>query len=390
MSQGVDVGDSYVTVVFYGDAMPLWSCFVVRVSVCEDGVKYFVPNEQGVQGGVFPVPTASVQDVVKPLIMCLQDHGVKTDDVIATSGLTPKKLSDVNYRVPLTLANKLWALARDKVEPAIGLTLIHQYPRNHMHLVAHIAMRAKTLRDAAKTWQDHASLICDADDVELRNIDGQAAIRYQLLDPRFEDVSATEHALAKAFRYACAFTGRTDHVQEVRVRHKDPGYREKYEALFESPVVFGAKANALIVNDRHLDLPLETTDVYLREVLTQQAQSMKAARDGDLIKRVSLIIMRRILKRQDTNIDCVATQLGMSARTLSRALQQGDVTYRYLLDIARRDVTLHMMQQQKSMQEIAEFLNFSEGAALSRAFVRWCGISMLEYRKRQQANNTVS
>lgn len=74
----------------------------------------------------------------------------------------------------------------------------------------------------------------------------------------------------------------------------------------------------------------------------------------------------------------VARELGMSERSLRRALEEEGTTYRALLDDLRREAVLSLLQAKKSVTETAFLLGSSEASAFSRAFRRWHGTSTRE------------
>lgn len=71
----------------------------------------------------------------------------------------------------------------------------------------------------------------------------------------------------------------------------------------------------------------------------------------------------------------LAKDLGMSERSLRRALADEGTTYRALLDDLRREAALELLEGKRTVTETAFLLGFSETSALSRAFRRWYGTS---------------
>jgi AraC-like DNA-binding protein len=71
----------------------------------------------------------------------------------------------------------------------------------------------------------------------------------------------------------------------------------------------------------------------------------------------------------------IAASLGMSERSLRRALAAEETSFRAVLDDLRGATARDLFAAHKSVTEVAFLLGFSETSALSRAFRRWNGHS---------------
>ena len=79
--------------------------------------------------------------------------------------------------------------------------------------------------------------------------------------------------------------------------------------------------------------------------------------------------------------DDLAQKLHMSARTLRRRLQSQGVTYKQLLEEARRRDAIMMLEKQElEIQKIALLLGYNDPANFTRAFRHWTGKSPSNYR----------
>lgn len=84
----------------------------------------------------------------------------------------------------------------------------------------------------------------------------------------------------------------------------------------------------------------------------------------------------------------LAEDLGMSERSLRRALADEGTSYRALLAELRRDAAMELFQSNTSVTEAAFLLGFSETSALSRAFRRWTGTSTRTARIRAAGSSS--
>jgi hypothetical protein len=82
---------------------------------------------------------------------------------------------------------------------------------------------------------------------------------------------------------------------------------------------------------------------------------------------------------------CWAAALGTSERSLQRRLAAAGVSYRQLLDVARKEAAERYLSDARlSIAEIAYLLGYSEAAAFNRAFRRWRHERPQVFRQRQR------
>jgi AraC-like DNA-binding protein len=132
-------------------------------------------------------------------------------------------------------------------------------------------------------------------------------------------------------------------------------------------------------------LPLRRRDSVLSSLLQQQA-------DEAIARLPSLqdcaLDVRRVLAQRiggDTRIQAIARALGTSARSLQRRLAVAGVSYRQLVDVARKDAAERYLSDScLSISEIAYLLGYSEAAAFNRAFRRWRRERPQVFRQRQR------
>jgi AraC-like DNA-binding protein len=80
-------------------------------------------------------------------------------------------------------------------------------------------------------------------------------------------------------------------------------------------------------------------------------------------------------------MDQVAKRLGMSARSLRRRLKTEGVPYGAVIDEALGRTARRLLEDSnRTLQDIAYAMGFSEPSAFHRAFKRWTGLTPRQYR----------
>ena len=328
-------------------------------------------------------PLTSAHEAVLPLIRIVQRAGIRDAAITAATGIDMNSLDDPNLRVRLSAMDWLMRKAGEVLDdPAIGLNLIELYPENHMHYVAHMAMRCGTLGEAILQWRDYARLVCDADEISFAMDRDGAKLTYTLLDPRFTARHFAEHYLSMAVFYGRKFCGEHVCPRHVHFRHADPGYRAELEEFFGAPVLFGMNNDSLVIAPDIIAKRNITADTYMEKILSAQADVMlRDARSNDVEYRVRRNIAATLTRGGRPVLAQTASDLAMSTRSLSRALKDNGTTFSELTDTLRQSMAEQYLRDGLSVTQTAYFLGFSDPAALHAAFQRWKGQTIRAFLK---------
>jgi AraC-like DNA-binding protein len=157
------------------------------------------------------------------------------------------------------------------------------------------------------------------------------------------------------------------------VRRRPPN-AAAYEKHFACPVHFGRGRNMLATDLAWLAHPLPMANAMAynlsRQMLEREFERAPAhSALGLAVERA----IRRALPLALTPAD-LATALNLSERTLRRKLVQDGLSFRSLLDEARKARALELLAgAARSITDVALLTGFSDVRAFSRAFRRWTG-----------------
>ncbi len=185
---------------------------------------------------------------------------------------------------------------------------------------------------------------------------------------------ANECALAELLGGLRSNYGKNLRPVKVYFRHPAPADARAHQRYFGAPIVWGATKDALVFTTQLLSLPASKSNVamsrYFDGLLKRHVQA-----HASCAGRVQQVLTVGLSSGRPS-ATAVALQLGMSERSLRRALAEEATSFRDVLDELRRTIASDMIEANKSGTEIAFLLGFSETSALSRAFRRWHGTSM--------------
>lgn len=140
----------------------------------------------------------------------------------------------------------------------------------------------------------------------------------------------------------------------------------EYEDLFGVIPSFGAEKDRIAFDSSLLDAPMRCR-----------------APGSSVTSRVRSILGREPDQRMAT----VALSLGLSLRTLQRALASEGTGYHLIADQVRRELAERLLSSRQPVCEVACTLGFNDVAAFHRAFRRWTGSTPGVFRTHALASN---
>ncbi|MEL6956664.1 MAG: AraC family transcriptional regulator ligand-binding domain-containing protein [Pseudomonadota bacterium] len=165
-------------------------------------------------------------------------------------------------------------------------------------------------------------------------------------------------------------------------KHAPRGDIAVYEAHFGCPVHFEAERDALLVTENMLAVPNRLGDETIAKFFDRHLAAELAAMTDDtgLEQRVRIAVSQT-LSEGVPGVTDIASQLGMSGRTLQRRLSDKGASFQGLVDLARRELAEQLLNDTDySLAEVAFLTGFAEQSGFTRAFKRWAGQTPRSYR----------
>lgn len=257
---------------------------------------------------------------------------------------------------------------------------------------AHLGLAGATAQCAADLQQAFTTLV-RYERLSSQNYRGHSsfhppALRFYSISPyNAFNFFVVDSALASRARLGKQLTGGAAHLEAVHIEFPAPAYAERYEQVFNCPVLFGQEHNQLIWQPASLELPLAqaapATFGHLQSLCEVQLQEL--GRQRRLRERVEEIVSPH-LHRRLPSLSAVARDLGMASWTLRRKLQEQENTrFQDIIDDTRRELALtYVRDTELALGEIAFLLGFSSPAAFQRAFKRWATKPPGQFRREQR------
>lgn len=271
-------------------------------------------------------------------------------------------------------------------DPALGMTIGPKQYLGDLGFLGYAIISSPTLREANQAalqfWELNGSLVT----LSFRE-DGEC-LTWEI-SPAFPMSSgrlwayAVEELLTTFHKAAGFLSNQAFRFSEVRLSYPEPAHGRLYRELFDCPVSFGGEADLFRAARDFTALQTFTGHPQMAELCRQQCQAMQDRLRGsdELITSIREIIISSMGRLP--HLPEVAGTLAMSPRTLRRRLQERSTTYQHILDEVRVELAKeYVASTALSVEQIAGRIGFTEATTFRRAFRKWTGRSIKEYRKK--------
>jgi AraC-like DNA-binding protein len=322
-------------------------------------------------------------DTIRPLASLLKEEGLDVGAWLSAANLCEDDLSNIERRITIVQSEGLADAALDLTgDPGLGLRVVERIGPGTADLFTYLAATSATGREAFERATRYVTvagsdfrftLEREGDLIVCRTDSATSEGRVG----RF----AAEVAVGMMVKLGRVVAGGNLPINEVWFRHEAPEYADQYDRVYELPIHFGKRCNALIGLYARLDNPLPRADSTLCDLLDEHAQALldRLPHNDSTADRVRATIADE-LASGDPTAEHVSEALGMSPRTLRRRLKDEGTSHQQLLDGVRKELARSYLAEGKlGVAEVAFLLGFSDPSAFHKAFRRWTGRSPGEW-----------
>lgn len=331
------------------------------------------------------VPAAILQNLIE---LSLRSR-LNLEELFSAAGIDPDIIGRPDALVSLERIDRLFQAAFARADdPWLGLHagLGNQY--TSLDLLGKLMATSSTLRDAVGQLLRFKDLVAPFLEFSFSE-DGDTAVLACRPDGSFAFAEARAHndlVVATVVSIGNSLAGGALALRGIDFRHPRPddvsGYRHAFGAV---PLQFASGWNRVAFARDVLDRPLTSAYPRYRDQVAQLAEQQlsRLARGQTVAEQVALRIGAR-LGEVSINIEDVAREFNMTARTLQRRLREENVTYGELRDQVRRRVACELLADPAvGMDALALRLGFSDTANFYHAFRRWEGSTPGNWRRRR-------
>jgi AraC-like DNA-binding protein len=323
--------------------------------------------------------TQAVLDTVR-----LQGAG-EPDELLREAGIDPDLLSRPENRIPFEQQQRLWTMAVERAgDSGFGLQFARCLQPTSFGLLGYMVMNCGRIADSLDAVVKYQFLAGQGGDFSLQKVDSQTRLRYTPVNPG-EPVTAHRVValLAANVSFGRWLVGEAFRPCRVTFTHAAPPETVDYDEFFACPVSFGETCNELVFPPEVTGLMIPNASEDLLLLLSERANRLLdslSSRAGISARIASLLATQ--LSNAVPDKARVASQLGMSERTLQRRLREEGTSFKEILDDTRHYLARELLRNtQLPLTDVATQLGFSEPSAFYRAFRKWEECTPGQYRE---------
>jgi AraC-like DNA-binding protein len=301
--------------------------------------------------------------------------------LLRDAGLAEAELSDAEAALPVERVFATWAAAmRQLRDDGLPVVVARTFALEHYPILGFAAMTAPTVREALARVVRFSRIVTTSGRWSIEESGDLARLRWTREGPRtLGQRAANESVLAEMLHGVRQTLGREIPAIAVSLRHPAPANLRAHRAHFGVPLVWEQTFDELSLPRAVLDAAPPHANPALAAHFEQQAlaalQLTEAGAADTIIERTRRLVGEALLGGEPAGAS-VARRLGMSERTLRRALAAERGSFREIVDAVRRERARALLDDpRRSIAEVALSLGFSELSAFSRAYKRWTGLS---------------
>jgi len=334
--------------------------------------------------GVVGEPTVAVS-VVRGLLDMVEQSGVPRAELLRAAGLRSSLLDATDGRVAYSEIDRVCELALDfTADPALGLHWCETMSAVTFNPLSNLIAHSANLRQGFESLTAFHRVLTDRARYQLVEHGDLVTVRCEPMGTGSLRVQrlATEMLVMGIFRLVRSFCMHAP-LPRVAFEYAAPSYAPEYMRAFRGAVQFDQAFTGVVFDRELMDMPSPDKDEDLHVALRGVAERriLRLTQCAPYAARVRELLVRKGPSCR-ADMDTVARSLGLSVRSLRRRLADEEVSYNDVVTDALTIVAKQLLREkQRSIQETAYDMGFSDTSAFHRAFKRWTGMTPQVFRK---------
>lgn len=319
---------------------------------------------------------------IRSILDCLNSRGVRPSEVLTSAGLAWQDLSDGKRMVDFSVFRRFVTHAiQCSGEPALGLMAGSMLQPYHSP-VGIAAVTSETLGHGLQFVSRHAKLIFRSMDVQVENGPRWSTLKVKPMRPLCEThVFVMQSILGAYCRLLEAMLGRPVDELTAGLPYPRPAGNDVPCLRYVRRVEFDQEHLTFQLPVELLKTRSTSADAAAFNDAAQACRKMESELGhGEFVARVRHTLLDRL--RANPEVGELASDLGISGRTLVRRLAEVGLTYSDIKDDLRKThATWYLQHTELSMEAIAAQLGYNDPTNFSRKFKNWYRIPPTKMRQ---------
>ena len=263
---------------------------------------------------------------------------------------------------------------------AFGLLLAEQRGFASLGPLSLLLERLSNVREVIQATIDFSRHLNDVVSISLDDVGDTCLVRVDL-EPGFWSVQAFDYVVAVAYRILLTTSGNRWQPDCVHLLRRAPADPVPWRRVFTVPIEFGATFNGLSSTGAAMRVPNPKADPVMARHARQLLHLVPVDSREDAVNERVRRAITVLMPSGRATIDQVAAQLGMSARSLQRRLDDEGHQFGEMLGWVRRELaTSYLTNSAHPVTTIAGLLGYASPSSFTRWFAGTFGTSPLAWR----------
>jgi AraC-like DNA-binding protein len=322
----------------------------------------------------------------------LRQLGIVANEVVRKTQLPISIVSDPFVTTAQYFA--IWQAFSDLIDdPSKGIIkLATSFETDHFPPTVLATYHARDYRDALKRMAKYKQL-CPPESLHITEEGELCTIEIKTLHSEQPGLSILIGiTLAFLLELGRRGTGQPLTAKLVEFSTHSIGDMQILEDYFGCQIQIGANCNRLTIHRADLDRPFVSYNAELLEILTPVLeQSLNEQPRSLSITETVKWIMKRSLAGGRPDIQTIASELGISDRTLQRRLTEEGTSFKHLLvKVRHEEAREYLADPSLDIKEVAFLIGYEDQNSFYRAFHIWEGATPLKWRTEHLSANLIN
>ena len=319
------------------------------------------------------------------LCVFAQSLGVQPPELLEAAGVEPDELQNPDAWIDYEAMVRSWAYLIDRFPgQPLGMMYSRVITPDILGVVGYACANARDLGQAMELWVRYATLLDPFFVVGVDELGEHSKVRLQHEPRVVAMVEPIELFVASWVRIVSGMADPPPRPLEICFAHSQQHPDEVYADL-GAPVRFDAPYSGATFETAVLEQPIKGADPRIGAYLVRHADAVLEPRTAP----ASLSLDVRVREQIDAGLlvgrfdqPAVARELGMSTRSLQRALKDLGTSFSAQLEQVRRDRAETLLRRSElSIAEVAFMLGYADPRPFYRSFRKWTGRTPQQFRE---------
>lgn len=329
---------------------------------------------------------------LRSLREAFRERGIDFESFLHSFHISSEDLKDISKRYDTFVVSAIWEEARELLSrPFLHVEMERELPVGSYGALEFFVISSNTVKDAIIAITNYADLWNTLLKISVQKNVRDVEVNFASSDPLYDiNDLIVEMSMATVLKRVGEQVAGPFKIMGLQFAHPKTARLVDYEQHFGMAPAFECKQSSFKISLEAWNMPLKGANPPLHDHLGLYLEEMGRRFRGshsDIIGRVRHYVFSR-LGSSEISINDASKFLGLSPRSLQRALKDTNTTFSEVIDDVKKSFALKWVQESNlDFSEVAVRLGFNDQSAFVKAYRRWTEMTPGEDRRRHLIDN---